>query len=121
MEELLKIIYSELSNVHDKVYLEYNMEDNIEYPYVTYSYSSEYLNSNREGFFIDINIFGAGNNTIEIDNLAHKFKRKLHGKTIFTCEHFIQFQFRNSSVIPTENKNIRRRWIEVYVKVDWRD
>lgn len=121
MLPFLKELTKEFKEVCNESYLEINTSDKVIYPYLTFSYSSEALENTREGFYIDVDIFdNCGSNAIELEELTYKIKKHFENCKILTNEVLLQFKFMSRRVINTTNPQVRRRWIQLYCKVDWR-
>lgn len=120
MITFLQELNKEFKKVCPESYLEKNTANALTYPYLTYTLSSEDLD-NQEGFYIDIDLFdNCGANTVNLEQLTHNIKQHFKNNTIFTDTILIQFQYQTAKGIPTDSKTLRRRWVQLYCKVDWR-
>lgn len=120
MIPFLQKLNEEFKKVCPESYLEYNTKSTIVYPYLTYSLSSEDL-QDQEGFYIDVDIFdNCGANTIILEQLTHDVKRHFKRNDILTDDVLLQFEYQTGRPIPTESTTLRRRWVQLYCKVDWR-
>ncbi|RXM53943.1 hypothetical protein DP134_13945 [Clostridium tetani] len=112
----------EFRKVCKESYLELNTSDEVKYPYLTFSYSSEQLENTREGFYIDVDIFdNCGADTLRLEQLTEDVKKHFLKSRILTDEVLLQFKAVSRRMVPTVNKQIKRRWIQLYCKVDWRE
>lgn len=122
MIALLSLLTEELRKVCKESYLEENTSEHVTYPYLTFSYTSEQLENKREGFYIDIDIFdNCGANALELERLSTQIRDHFHEKTFITCDLVAQSECRNRDVIPTTHEQIKRRWVQLYIRVDWRN
>lgn len=122
MIPFLKELTEEFRKVCPQSYLEYNTKKEVIYPYLTFSYSGEALENTREGFYIDINIFdNCEANTVELEQLTTDVKKHFENCKIFTNDMLLQFKYLNRHPIPTNHKVIKRRWMQIYCKIDWRN
>ncbi|KEI10524.1 hypothetical protein Z957_01970 [Clostridium sp. K25] len=112
----------EFKKVCKESYLEINTDDEVKYPYVTFSYSGEALENTREGFYIDVDIFdNCGADTIRLEQLTEDIRKHFIKTRILTDKVLLQFKVSSRRMIPTTNKQIKRRWLQLYCKVDWRE
>ncbi|WP_243277758.1 hypothetical protein [Clostridium yunnanense] len=117
LEELNK----EFKKLCSESYLEYNTSESVKYPYLTYTLSSESL-EDQDGFYIDVDIFDdCGANTIELENLMYDIKQHFKSNYILTEKVLLQFNYNTTRNIPTGSEMIKRRNIQLYCKVDWRE
>ncbi|MCM8710539.1 hypothetical protein M2651_05800 [Clostridium sp. SYSU_GA19001] len=121
MIPFLQELNKEFKKVCPESYLEYNTATNVIYPYLTYTLNSENL-ENQEGFYIDVDIFdNCGANTLNLEQLTHDIKQHFKSNIILNNDLLLQFQYQTSRNIPTGSTTLRRRWIQLYCKVDWRN
>lgn len=112
----------EFKKVCKESYLEINTDDEVKYPYVTFSYSGEALENTREGFYIDVDIFdNCGADTIRLEQLTEDIRKHFIKTRILTDKVLLQFKVSSRRMIPTTNKQIKRRWLQLYCKIDWRE
>lgn len=120
MIPFLQELNKEFKKVCPESYLEYNTSQNVVYPYLTYTFNSEDLEV-QEGFYIDVEVFdNCGTNTINLEVLTHNLKKYFKDNVILNDDVLLQFEYMTSKTIPTTSNEIRRRWIQLYCKVDWR-
>lgn len=118
---ILGKIYKTLNAYAPTYYLFNPKGRDVTFPYITYKPQTTPLENGREGMFLDIDIFHSLDNINELESLASRLKRELDGKIILDRQCLIQMEFRNADVIDTGNVNIQRRWIELYLKLDFKE
>ncbi|GAB6149960.1 MULTISPECIES: hypothetical protein [Clostridium] len=112
----------EFKKVCKESYLEINTSEKVIYPYLTFSYSSEMLENKREGFYIEVDIFDScGADTLKLEQLTEDIRQHFLKSSILTEKVLLQFKVGSRRMIPTTNKHIKRRWLQLYCKVDWRE
>ncbi|NFP92413.1 hypothetical protein [Clostridium sporogenes] len=121
MLPFLKELTKEFKKVCNESYIEINTAEKVIYPYLTFSYSSESLENAREGFYVDVDIFdNCGSNTLRLEQLTEDIKKHFLRTNILTDKVLLQFKIMGRRIIPTTNEQIKRRWLQLYIKVDWR-
>lgn len=121
MVPFLVQLTQEFRKVCNESYLEINSANEVKYPYLTFSYSSEQLENTREGFYIDVDIFdNCGADTLRLEQLTDDIRQHFLKSRILTDKVLLQFKVSNRRMIPTTNKQLKRRWIQIYCKTDWR-
>ena len=101
---------------HDK-----NRSASVLYPYLTYNFDSEALERNIEGFYIDVDIFDNNASYVDIFQVEDALKDHFKDNRKLTDDLFIRFNFLRSNKIPTGDDLIKRRNLQFYCKVDWRN
>ena len=120
MLPFLKVLTKEFKKLCKESYLEINSSEKVIYPYLTFSYSSEQLENTREGFYIDVDIFdNCGADTLRLEQLTEDIRKHFSKTRVLTDEVLLQFRVGSRRIIPT-NAQVKRRWIQLYCKVDWR-
>lgn len=120
MITFLKELNKEFKKLCPQSFLEENTSNNITFPYLVYSLSGEDLEF-QEGFYIDIDIFdNCGANTINLEVLTDNIKKNFRRNTILTDDILLQIDYRTSRNVPTLDEMIKRRYVQLYCKVDWR-
>lgn len=120
MIPLLQELYRQFTNVHAESYHNQNTASNVIYPYLTYDFDSEGLEYNVEGFYIDVDIFDDSGSFLNVFEIESSLKDYFKQKVIMTDDNLLRFNFLRSTRIPTNDKLLRRRNIQIYCKVDWR-
>lgn len=122
MDTLLREITFQLrAFVTEESYYERNRKANVVYPYLTYDLEGENLEFYRDGFYIDIDIFDTSTSFKNIFNIENKIRERFRNLALLENEFLLQFKVGSSTKIPTESDNLKRRNIQLYVKVDWRN
>ena len=101
---------------HDK-----NRSASVLYPYLTYNFDSEALERNIEGFYIDVDIFDNNASYVDIFQVEDALKDHFKDNRKLTDDLFIRFNFLRSTKVVTGDDNIKRRNMQFYCKVDWRN
>lgn len=121
MIPFLQELNKEFKKVSPESYLEYNTSPKVIYPYITYTFNSEDLEQ-QEGFYIDVDIFdNCGANTLNLETLTHSLKKHFKNNDILTEDVLLQFEYQTGRNIPTGSSTLRRRYVQLYCKVDWRE
>lgn len=120
MINLITKLTQEFRAATPEAYYDTNAKQTVTYPYLTFTVSSEGLEYNVEGFYLDIDLF---DNTGEYSRLfALEDALKTHFKTlrILTDDLFLRFNFLRSDEAPIMDEKLKRRSLQIYCKVDWR-
>nr|DAM13503.1 MAG TPA: tail completion protein [Caudoviricetes sp.] len=102
-------------------YYEKNRKKTVIYPYLTFDLDSEAIEDHVEGFYIDVDIFDNYSSYTNIFNLESKLKSHFKDLIILTDDLLLRFNFLRSTKIPTGDDTIKRRNLQFYCKVDWRN
>ena len=100
---------------HDK-----NRSAVVAYPYLTFDFSSEAIERNVDGFYIDVDIFDNNSSYYDVFQVEQALKDHFKDNRKLTDDVFIRFNFLRSNKIPTGDDNIKRRNLQFYCKTDWR-
>lgn len=95
--------------------------DDLVYPYLTYTLGSENLNRGVDGFYLDVDIIDSNSSYINLLTLEQKLKDHFIDKNILLDGLFIRFNFIRSNEIDMLDELIKRRSLQFYCKVYWRD
>lgn len=120
MIDFLAELAKQFRFVWPESYYERNRIAKVKYPYLTYDFDSESLERYRDGFYIDVDIFDNSTsfkNIFEVEELLRDHFREL---IVLTDKFLLQFKIDTGSKVPTESDNLKRRNLQLYVKVDWR-
>lgn len=98
-----------------------NQSAEIKYPYLTFDFDSEDIERNMDGFYIDVDIFDNNSSYYDIFQAETALKDHFKDNRKLTDELFIRFNFLRSTKIPTGDDKIKRRNLQFYCKVDWRN
>lgn len=121
MIPFLQELNRQFRQVHKESYHDKNTADEIDYPYLTYDFDSEALETNVEGFYIDVDIFDNSGSFTRVFELEGNLKDYFNQKLILTDDNLFRFNFLRSTGVPTSDELLRRRNIQLYCKVDWRN
>lgn len=121
MIELLQTLKLMFDQVTKESYLEINNSEKINYPYLTYSLDIDNINRNTDGFYLDIDIFDENSSFINIFNLESLLRESFDFNQKFTDGLFLRFYFQRSYSVETQSDTLKRRNLQIYCKVDWRN
>lgn len=121
MIELLQKLLKMFKEVSDESYLEINTSEEINYPYVTYSLDIDNIDRNTDGFYLDIDIFDNNSSYTKIFELESLLREQFDFSQWFTDGIFFRSYFKSSTHIPTLSSSLKRRHLQIYCKVDWRN
>lgn len=120
MEEFLRLLSSILQSIHSEMFFDINKRTSIVYPYGTFSFDSEPIRRNQDGFYIDIDIFDRSDTFLSLINLEDKLKDELMYKRVLTDGLNLTFKFIGSTKVATGDEQLKRRNVRFYCAVDWR-
>ena len=121
MIEFLKELNQQFRLVVPESYHERNNKATVVYPYVTYDFDSEAIERNVDGFYVDVDIFDNHSSYIDIFQIEEALKTHFKDNRKLADDFFIRFNFLRSNKIPTGDDNIKRRNLQFYCKIDWRN
>lgn len=121
MIELLQTLKLMFDQVTKESYLEINNSEKINYPYLTYSLDIDNINRNTDGFYLDIDIFDKNSSFINIFNLESLLRENFDFNQKLTDGLFLRFYFQRSYSVATQSDTLKRRNLQIYCKVDWRN
>ncbi|MCJ7839980.1 hypothetical protein MUB24_03435 [Lederbergia sp. NSJ-179] len=121
MLPFLQEIYKQFTEVHAESYHNQNTADKVVYPYLTYDFDSEEIERNVDGFYIDVDVFDNIGSFTRIFELEGKLKDHFKDKVLLTEHNLFRFNFLRSTGVPTGDKLLRRRNLQIYCKLDWRN
>lgn len=121
MIELLQTLKLMFDQVTKESYLEINNSEKINYPYLTYSLDIDNINRNTDGFYLDIDIFDENSSFINIFNLESLLRENFDFNQKLTDGLFLRFYFQRSFSVATQSDTLKRRNLQIYCKVDWRN
>lgn len=120
MESFLRELATILQGIHLQTFFERNRSAKIIYPYATYSFDSEAVQRNRDGFYIDIDLFDRSDTSSGLMLLEDRFKDGLIFNRTMTNDLYLRFEFSGSNKIPTGDDHLKRRNVRFYATADWR-
>lgn len=121
MITLLKELVLQFREVAPQSYHHQNTASETSYPYLTFDLSGENLEQNVEGFYVDVDIFDNGSSYMTIFELENRIREHFKGNRKLTDDMFIRFKYLRSNTVSTESKTLKRRNLQFYCKVDWRN
>lgn len=121
MIDFVKELTSQFRQVTSESFHDRNTKSTVDYPYLTYDFDSEAIERNVDGFYIDVDLFDNNSSYMNLFQLESDIKRHFKDNMKLTDDLFIRFNFLRSNKIPTGDENIKRRNLQFYCKVDWRN
>lgn len=123
MINLLKEINKEFKLVNNESFLIKNHKgkEEIIYPYLTYKLNTEGLEYGIDGVYLDVDIFDSNSSYINLFILEKKLRDHFRKKDIMLDDLFLRFNYLRSNNIDTLDELIKRRNLQFYIKVYWRD
>ena len=121
MIDLLKELTTQIRLVTSESFHEMNRKATVTYPYLTFDFDSEAIERNVDGFYIDVDIFDNDSSYMRVFELEEALKEHFKDNRLLTDEVFVRFNFLRSNKIPTGDDLIKRRNLQFYCKVDWRN
>lgn len=121
VNNLLAEITKQLRTICPESYYERNRKTTVIYPYLTFDVDGDNLEVYRDGFYLDIDIFDINTSFKSIFEIEDKLRIHFRQLAILTDDFLLQFKVGSSNKIPTESDNLKRRNLQLYVKVDWRN
>lgn len=110
-----------LQGIFPETYHAKNRKEKVVYPYSTFDLSSEYIERNQEGFYLDIDIFDYQSSFLGVFETEELFKKGLHFRRELTPNLNLIFSYQGSNNIATNDDNLKHRNLRFYVKTDWRN
>lgn len=117
MEKILQTVTATLRSIHAESYYQMNPKQSINYPYLTFSLSTEELARNQEGATLEVDIFGNGTSPKNVIQVEEKLKDALKYRRDLTEDLLLMYSFRTGLDIPTQVPNLRRRNVTFYLKI----
>ena len=121
MIEFMTVLTAELRKVLAESYHEKNTKTTVNYPYLTYDIDAELIERNVDGFYLDVDIFDAHSSYSNIFDIEDRLRDHFRDNRLMTDGLYIRFNFLRSNKIPTGDDLIKRRNLQFYCKVDWRN
>lgn len=126
MIELLKYITETLQGIHPDTYYDYNLADNVSYPYITFDVDTESVERHRDVVTLDLDIFDystadTGPGYEKIFTLESELKDALSWRRDLTDDINAMWSFIRSTNVPTSDKSLTRRNLQFQIKIDWRN
>ena len=121
MIDLLKELTTQIRLVTSESFHEMNRKATVTYPYLTFDFDSEAIERNVDGFYIDVDIFDNNSSYMRVFELEEALKEHFKDNRLLTDEVFVRFNFLRSNKVQTGDDVIKRRSLQFYCKVDWRN
>lgn len=120
MKELLERIVEILREVTPEVYYELNTSPIVRYPYAVFNIDMESIERNQEGATLEIDLFDNSGTKENLLDLETELRRRLEYYRDLSESLNLTFSFQTSLSVPTLVKDLTRRNITFYIKIDWR-
>lgn len=125
MIELLKYITQVLQGIHADTYYDYNLDNDVSYPYITFDIDTESVERHRDLVTLDLDIFDySGSDTgpgyKNIFTLEEQLKEALQWRREMNDDINAMWSFIRSTNVPTRDKSLTRRNLQFQIKIDWR-
>lgn len=121
MIEFVQELTKQFRAVTPESFHEKNRKSTVIYPYLTFDFDVESIERNIEGFDIDVDIFDNNSSYTNIFQLESNIKAHFKDLIILTDDVLMRFNFLRSTKISTGDDLIKRRNLQIYCKVDWRN
>lgn len=122
MNELIKAIRDLLrANVTEQAFYDTNTSKTVVYPYMTYTSDLEWYGHNTDEGTMDIDIFDDVQSYDRIITLEEKVKQHFRLTSIEYDNFILRIDFVRSATVPISDPTIRRRTVQMHIKVDWRN
>lgn len=115
-----KFLNDTLKEIHPESHFEWNHNDKVTYPYLTYSFGYDPIDEIRDEFDVTINLFDHGTSKVKLLELESKLVNGLNKKYEELDKAFIYIRTGRGSDIPTGTEAIRRRELQLTIKLDWK-
>jgi hypothetical protein len=120
LKELLERIVEILREVTPEVYYELNTSPIVRYPYAVFNIDMESIERNQEGATLEIDLFDNSGTKENLLDLETELRRRLEYYRDLSESLNLTFSFQTSLSVPTLVKDLTRRNITFYIKIDWR-
>lgn len=121
MIDALTLITSKLREVTPHAYFEKNTQLDVVYPYLTFDIQNEYLDENMDGVYLDLDLFDHNPSYKNLMALEMEIREYFKGYRELTDQVYFRLNFNRSNTIPTGDDTIKRRNVQFYCKIDWRN
>lgn len=123
MTEVIAELWEAFKRVVPESHYIRNRDEEVTYPYLTFTYTGEPVNKNTKGFYLDVDIFdNLGGDDERIEKTLSEFIDFVDDdkNRILSDELFIRFDSIKTNPIDTGSEKLQRRYAQVYCRVDWR-
>lgn len=107
------------NNVIEQAFYEQNQSDKVVYPYMTYTVDTEWAEHARDVGTVDIDIFDNSTSYAKIIALEEKINSLYRLASIAADGFILRIDYERSMAIPTADPAIRRRTVQMNIKIDW--
>jgi len=119
-EKFREWLYQVMNSVCSESFLETNPKQEIVYPYLVYETTASDTEL-QEPFIVDIYLVdNQKDDTIRLEALVDSIKEKFNRQLIIATDFMVQTEYRSAKNLPALAPSLKRRWVQVYCKVDWR-
>lgn len=121
MNELIKSIRDLLrANVTSQSFYDTNNSKDVAYPYLTYSVDTEWYGRSTDEGTVDIDIFDNIQSYDRIITLEQSIKDNFRLASFRYDKFILRIDYVRSNTIPTADPLIKRRTVQMHIKIDWR-
>lgn len=121
LTKLIRFIGDDLkANITPNSHYNLNQDDKATYPYLTFDVSTEYYENHTDVGTIDVDIFDITKSygrIIAIEDLLKNHYRLTNGAQ--GDGFIVRIDFERSMNIPTADPLIKRRTVQLNIKIDW--
>ena len=119
-EKFREWLQMELSAVCPQCYLEDNPLDDPVYPHLVYETSASDLDT-QEPFVVDVYLTdNCRDDTRDLEAIVDLLKEKFNRNIFIATDFMVQVEYRFARNLPSIAPTLKRRWVQIYCKVDWR-
>lgn len=106
--------------VTEQTFFDTNTSEKVVYPYMTYSVDTEWSEHQRDDGSVDIDIFDTSQSFADIIELEQLIKDNFRLMSVSQDDFVLRMDYVRSSNVPTADPLIRRRTVQMHIRVDWR-
>lgn len=106
--------------VTEQTFFDTNTSEKVVYPYMTYSVDTEWSEHQRDDGNVDIDIFDTSQSFADIIELEQLIKDNFRLMSVTQPDFVLRMDYVRSSNVPTADPLIRRRTVQMHIRVDWR-
>lgn len=122
MKEVIKALRDLLrANVTEQSFYDTNTSQSVVYPYMTYTADTEWYGHNSDEGTMDIDIFDNIQSYDRIITLEEAVKKHFRLTSIEYDNFILRIDYVRSATVPTADPSIRRRTVQMHIKIDWRN
>lgn len=114
-------IVKELRAITPQSYYGKSTAQPVVFPYLTFQVHSEGLGKGIDGFYVDVDAFDSSTSYGGVLTLESELRAHLDERDTMLGDLFIRWNFLRSNSIETESELIKRRNMQFYCKIYWRD